>query len=83
MKAVAVPVGGLLVQLRLLQSLESKEEERRGYQLRMLDAIKKLQAYERRQAPALFIASEPGQEVVVQALERAGHGGLFRGIDPS
>ena len=52
MKAVAVPVGGLLVQLRLLQSLESKEEERRGYQQRMLDAIKKLQAYERRQAPA-------------------------------
>jgi phosphotransferase system enzyme I (PtsP) len=51
MKAVAVPVGGLLVQLRLLQSLESKEEERRGYQRRMLDAIKKLQAYERRQAP--------------------------------
>ncbi len=52
MKAVAVPVGGLLVQLRLLQSLESKEEERRGYQQRMLDAIKKLQAYERQQAPA-------------------------------
>lgn len=47
MKAVAVPVGGLLVQLRLLQSLESKEEERRGYQKRMLDAIKRLQAYER------------------------------------
>ena len=52
MKAVAVPVGGLLVQLSLLQSLESKEEERRGYQRRMLDAIKKLQAYERRQAPS-------------------------------
>ena len=49
MKAVAVPVGGLLVQLRLLQSLESKEEERRGYQQRMLDAIKRLQAYERQQ----------------------------------
>ncbi|MBX3025646.1 phosphoenolpyruvate--protein phosphotransferase [bacterium] len=51
MKAVAVPVGGLLTQLRLLESLESKEEERRGYQRRMLDAIKKLQAYERRQVP--------------------------------
>jgi phosphotransferase system enzyme I (PtsP) len=49
MKTVAVPVGGLLVQLRLLQSLESKEEERRGYQQRMLDAIKKLQVYERHQ----------------------------------
>jgi phosphotransferase system enzyme I (PtsP) len=52
MKAVAVPVGGLLVQLRLLQSLESKEEERRGYQQRMLDAIKRLQAYERHQPSA-------------------------------
>ncbi|MEO8605240.1 MAG: phosphoenolpyruvate--protein phosphotransferase [bacterium] len=49
MKAVSVPVGGLIVQLRLLQSLEHKEEERRGYQQRMLDAIKKLQAYERAQ----------------------------------
>lgn len=52
MKAVAVPVGGLLVQLRLLESLESKEEERRGYQQRMLDAIKRLQAYERHQPSA-------------------------------
>jgi len=52
MKAVAVPVGGLLVQLRLLQSLESKEEERRGYQQRMLDAIKRLQVYERQQPSA-------------------------------
>jgi phosphotransferase system enzyme I (PtsP) len=49
MKAVAVPVGGLLVQLRLLESLESKEEERRGYHQRMLDALKRLQAYERQQ----------------------------------
>ena len=68
MKAVAVPVGGLLVQLRLLQSLESKEEERRGYQQRMLDAIKRLQAYERQQpsaddatdgAPAVRLAGVP------------------------
>ncbi len=49
MKAVAVPIGGLLVQLRLLESLESKEEERRGYHQRMLDAIKRLQVYERQQ----------------------------------
>ncbi len=52
MKTVAIPLGWLLVQLRLLQSLESKEEERRGYQQRMLDAIKRLQTYERNQAPA-------------------------------
>ncbi len=52
MKAVAVPIGGLLAQLRLMQSLESKEEERRGYQQRMLEAIKRLQNYERSQPMA-------------------------------
>jgi phosphotransferase system enzyme I (PtsP) len=62
MKAVAVPVGGLLVQLRLLQSLESKEEERRGYQERMLEAIKRLQAYERQQPSA----STPGEVTAVR-----------------
>jgi phosphotransferase system enzyme I (PtsP) len=62
MKAVAVPVGGLLVQLRLLQSLESKEEERRGYQQRMLDAIKRLQAYERHQPSA----KEPAEVTAVR-----------------
>jgi phosphotransferase system, enzyme I, PtsP len=51
LKAVVVPVGGLLVQLRLLQSLESKEEERRGYQRRMLEVVKRLQAFERQQTP--------------------------------
>jgi phosphotransferase system enzyme I (PtsP) len=51
LKAVAVPVGGMLVQLRLLQSLETKEEERRDYQRRMLDAVKRLQSYERKQKP--------------------------------
>jgi phosphotransferase system enzyme I (PtsP) len=63
MKAVAVPVGGLLVQLRLLQSLEHKEEERRGYQQRMLDAIKRLQAYERSHQPR---ASEPAEVTAVR-----------------
>jgi phosphotransferase system enzyme I (PtsP) len=52
LKAVAVPLGGLLVQLRLLESLESKEEERRGYQKRMLEAVRRLQTYERSQASA-------------------------------
>src|SRR5262249_39452662 len=47
LKAIAVPIGGLLVQSELLQTLESKEEERRGYQRRMLDAIKRLNTYER------------------------------------
>jgi len=47
LKAIAVPIGGLLVQSKLLQTLESKEEERRGYQRRMLDAFKRLSTYER------------------------------------
>ncbi|MGD9764106.1 MAG: phosphoenolpyruvate--protein phosphotransferase [Candidatus Binatia bacterium] len=59
MKAVAVPVGGLLTQLHLLQSLESKEEERRGYQQGMLDALKKLQAYERTQLSTDETRAEP------------------------
>jgi phosphotransferase system enzyme I (PtsP) len=56
LKAVAVPLGGVLVQMALLESLESKEEERRGYQERMLDAIERLQSYEREQRPARKIS---------------------------
>lgn len=52
LKAVVVPLGGLLVQLELLENLESKEEERLGYQQRMLDAVERLKKYERNQAPA-------------------------------
>ena len=52
LRTVAVPIGGLLVQLRLLQSLEIKEEERRGYQQRMLNAIRQLQSYGGSRAPA-------------------------------
>jgi phosphotransferase system enzyme I (PtsP) len=57
LKAVSVPIGGLLVQLRLLESLETKEEERRGYQRRMLDAVRRLQVYERGQGTARRPAS--------------------------
>lgn len=52
LKTVSVPIGGLLAQLQLLESLETKEEERRGYQRRMLDAVKRLQVYERGQGSA-------------------------------
>ncbi len=48
LKAVAVPVGGILAQLELLESLESKEEERRKYKKRMKAAVKRLQGYERK-----------------------------------
>ncbi len=47
LKAVAVPVGGILAQLELMESLETKEEERKNYKTRMLDAIKQLQGLER------------------------------------
>jgi phosphotransferase system enzyme I (PtsP) len=46
LRAAAAPTGGLLVQRALLQSLESKEEETRGYEQRMLEAVRQLQAYE-------------------------------------
>ena len=47
LKAVAVPVGGILAQLELLESLETKEEESQKYKNRMLVAIKRLQGFER------------------------------------
>lgn len=45
-RAAAAPTGGLLVQRALLQSLETKERESRGYERRMLEAVRQLQAYE-------------------------------------
>jgi len=48
LKRIAVPIGGLLAQLRLLQSLETKEEERLAYQQQMNDAVKQLHEIERR-----------------------------------
>jgi len=46
LKAIAVPVAGILARTRLRASLESKEEERRSYQRRMDDAIGRLHDYE-------------------------------------
>src|SRR2546427_665800 len=46
LKAIAVPIAGILAQARLRASLESKEEERRTYQQRMDDAIGRLGDYE-------------------------------------
>jgi len=48
MKAIAAQVAGIIVQLRLSQSLESKEKERNEYRERMIDAIGKLREYEER-----------------------------------
>src|SRR5262249_13524945 len=49
MQAIAAQVAGIIVQLRLSESLQSKEKERNEYRERMIDAIGRLRAYEQRQ----------------------------------
>jgi phosphotransferase system enzyme I (PtsP) len=46
LKAIAVPVAGILAQLQLQASLDTKEEERRAIEKRMDDAMTRLQSYE-------------------------------------
>jgi len=46
LKAIAVPVAGILAQTHLRASLETKEEERRSYEERMAQAIDRLRDYE-------------------------------------
>jgi phosphotransferase system enzyme I (PtsP) len=62
LKAVAVPVGGILAQLELLESLETKEEERKNYKTRMLDALKRLQGFERQRE----ITRKPQRETAIR-----------------
>src|SRR5437879_3723292 len=47
LRAIAVQVGGIIVQARLREDLKAKEKERREYRRRMVAAIKRLQAYEK------------------------------------
>jgi phosphotransferase system enzyme I (PtsP) len=46
LKAIAIPVAGILAQTHLRASLETKEEERRSYEERMSQAIDRLRDYE-------------------------------------
>jgi phosphotransferase system enzyme I (PtsP) len=46
---ISVQVSSVIVQARLADSLKSKEQERKEYQKRMLDAMRKLRSYERKQ----------------------------------
>ena len=46
LKAIAVPVAGILAQTRLQARLQTKEEERLSYQQRMVDAMERLRHYE-------------------------------------
>jgi len=47
LRAIAAQVRGIIVQARLVESLESKEKERQEYRKRMVDAIRRLHAYEK------------------------------------
>ncbi|MET0152186.1 MAG: phosphoenolpyruvate--protein phosphotransferase [Candidatus Binatia bacterium] len=49
MKAIAAQVAGIIGQLRLSESLQSKEKERNEYRQRMIAAIHQLRAYEKQQ----------------------------------
>src|SRR5437899_12375881 len=49
MKAIAAQVASIIVQLRLSESLQSKEKEQNEYRHRMISAIQQLHAYEQRQ----------------------------------
>src|SRR5438552_1845863 len=51
MKAIASQVAGIIGQLRLAESLQTKEKERNEYRQRMISAIQQLRAYEQKQGP--------------------------------
>src|SRR5215475_6129110 len=44
LRAIAAQAGGIIMQARLVESLESKEKERQEYRSRMVDAIRRLHA---------------------------------------
>jgi signal transduction protein with GAF and PtsI domain len=50
-----------LVQRALLESLENKEAERRGYQQQMLEAERRLRAYEHQRGPGAATADRTGR----------------------
>src|SRR5262249_56156337 len=68
-RAKAGPAAGILAQVQLHASLETKEEERLAYQQRMVDAIDRLKDYEKqsvrpaesgRQTRLLGMGASPG-----------------------
>ena len=50
LKTIAIQVAGVIVQARLQESLKTKERERQDYRARMLAAIQRPSAYERKRA---------------------------------
>jgi phosphotransferase system enzyme I (PtsP) len=62
LRAIASQVRGIIVQARLVDSLESKEKERQEYRKRMVDAIRRLHAYEKTgDGPSAGAKRRPGQ----------------------
>ncbi len=49
LKTISAHVSGIIVQARLLETLKTKEQEREEYRKRMLEAVKRLNLYEREQ----------------------------------
>jgi len=47
LKTISANVSGIIVQARLVETLKTREQEREEYRKRMLDAVKRLSAYER------------------------------------
>ena len=48
LKAISAQVSGIIIQARLIDSLKDKERERKEYQKRMVDALRRLRSYEGR-----------------------------------
>jgi phosphotransferase system, enzyme I, PtsP len=48
LKTISAQVASIMVQARLADSLKTKEQERKEYERRMVDAIRKLRSYERK-----------------------------------
>lgn len=46
LKAISAQVSGIIIQARLADSLQNKERERKDYQKRLGDALKKIRSYE-------------------------------------
>ncbi len=62
LRAIAAQARGVILQARLVESLQSKEKERQEYRMRMVDAIRRLHAYEREgDRPKAGAKRRPGQ----------------------
>src|SRR5713226_5957341 len=48
LKAISAQVSGIIIQARLVDSLKHKERERKEYQKRLVDALRRLRSYEGR-----------------------------------